>query len=448
MKLKELKLTDVLSHVDSRIELGETLTVLTGGSDSGKSAVMRGLLQLCRNEPAGIDLLRHAAKRGACSEVALTGVTDDGAPFQVTRRRGKSKNEYEVDGKPLLAFGQEVPVEVRSLLRLSPHAFQIQSDGSFMLSATDGAVAKILSSTVGLAEIDAAFTDIRIRKTANDTALRCAESDLLRETEAEAAYSGLEASDAAVADFEAACLRLSDAADVVDAASLSAALLERTPAAANSLCEDALDSLKQAMVAAVPITCAAAEILIADKLTADYAAIPANGSRQRITAISAVNAAEVAREAREEANDVLRDMSPYLAAAAALKPDVGGRCSEAAALFGNAVVAANALARDVAAYDAVIAVLAAAPILGDAGADAKAALRLLNYAGADASALTVAEGGLAEVLAYLKSCEEVELGCCDSLRQFKTATIEVENYKTTHPVCPECGAEQRYWRKS
>ena len=448
MKLKELKLTDVLSHVDSTIELGETLTVLTGGSDSGKSAVIRGLLQLCRNEPAGIDLLRHAAKRGACSEVALTGVTDDGTPFAVTRRRGKSRNEYEVDGKALLAFGQEVPVEVMSLLRLSPHAFQIQSDGNFMLSATDGAVAKILSSTVGLAEIDAAFTDIRSRKTANDTALRCAESDLLREAEADAAYSGLEASDAAVADFEAACRQLADSEDVVDAASTATALLEQTPADVSGLGEAARDALG----AFVSVDAAAAEAEnVADEMAdamADYNAIPANGSRQRITAIAALNAAEVAREAREEANDVLRDMSPCLAAIDTLKPDIGGRCSEAAALFGNAVVAANALTRDIAAYDAMIAVLATAPILRDAGADAKAALRLLNYAGADVSALAVAEGRLADVLAYLKSADEVETGCLDSLRRLKTEMVEIENYKATHPVCPECGAEQRYWRKS
>ena len=65
MKLKQARFTDVLSHVDSRVDLGGTLTVFTGVSDSGKSGCMRGLLQVCRNEPAGIDLLRHGAKRGS-----------------------------------------------------------------------------------------------------------------------------------------------------------------------------------------------------------------------------------------------------------------------------------------------------------------------------------------------------------------------------------------------
>ena len=64
MKIKTLHLKDLLCHVDSRVEIAEHLTVFTGVSDSGKSGVLRGLNQLCRNQPTGIDLLRHGAKRG------------------------------------------------------------------------------------------------------------------------------------------------------------------------------------------------------------------------------------------------------------------------------------------------------------------------------------------------------------------------------------------------
>ena len=108
MKLKSLRLTNLLSHEDAHIELGEFLTVFTGVSESGKSGIVRGINQLFRNRPAGIDLLRHAAKRGACSEIEAT-LEHDGRERSIVRRRGKSKNEYELDGQPLIAFGLEVP---------------------------------------------------------------------------------------------------------------------------------------------------------------------------------------------------------------------------------------------------------------------------------------------------------------------------------------------------
>jgi DNA repair ATPase RecN len=205
-KLTRLKLTEVLSHKDTRVDLGEELTIFTGMSDSGKSSAIRGLLQLCENKPAGIDLLRHGAKRGACSEVTAEGTTESGEVFTIVRRRGKSSNEYEVNGQVLRAFGTGAPEEVRGLLRLSEHAFQLQSDGHFLLSSTDGEVARVMGRTVGLSQIDTAFQEVRKLKTVNDTNLRCAEADKKKEQDALACFTGLEEADRAVL----ACERLDE----------------------------------------------------------------------------------------------------------------------------------------------------------------------------------------------------------------------------------------------
>lgn len=201
-KLTRLKLTDVLSHKNTCVDLGEELTIFTGISDSGKSSAIRGLLQLCENKPAGIDLLRHGTKRGACSEVTAEGTTESGEVFTIVRRRGKSSNEYEVNGQVLRAFGTGAPEEVRGLLRLSEHAFQLQSDGHFLLSSTDGEVARVMGRTVGLSQIDTAFQEVRKLKTTNDTNLRCAEADKKKEQDALDCFTGLEEADKAVLDCE------------------------------------------------------------------------------------------------------------------------------------------------------------------------------------------------------------------------------------------------------
>ena len=233
MKLDKLRLTDVLPYAEAQVDLAPAVTVFTGKSDSGKSCIIRALLQAFRNQPAGIDLLRHGAKRGACSEVEVVGQdTDGGGVFTIVRRRGKSKNEYEVDGKTVVGFGQEAPVEVTGRLNLSKHAFRLQQFGHFLLSERDGEVAKILSSTVGLAQIDAAFVEIRRRKTANDTDLRVAEADRLREQTASGRYEGVDRAKAIVDEWLAAVER-------ADAISLShqravvlRAALARLPAVA------------------------------------------------------------------------------------------------------------------------------------------------------------------------------------------------------------------------
>jgi len=199
-KLDKVRLKDVLSHVDTQVDIAPCVTVFTGDSDSGKSSVMRGLLHAYRNQPAGIDLLRHGAKRGACAETHIEGRDKAGNPFSIIRRRGNTRNEYEVNGEMLKAFGLGAPPPVTSMLDLSEHAFQVQSDGHFLLSVTDGEVARVMGRTVGLAKIDKAFAYVRKLKTENDTALRVAEADVQRESTVVKQYDGL---DDAAAQVEA-----------------------------------------------------------------------------------------------------------------------------------------------------------------------------------------------------------------------------------------------------
>lgn len=190
MKLKKIGMSDVLCYEDAEVELSDSLTVLTGDSDSGKSVVIRALLQAGRNEPQGANLLRHGSGRGVNSEVTLTGEAD-GGEFEIRRTRGRSTNEYIVNGDTLRAIGSGSPEEVGKILNLSPNAIQTQWDGHFLLSATDGQIARTIGSAIGLAEIDKMFAHIRGIKSDNDATLRAAETTETREAEALARYGGI-----------------------------------------------------------------------------------------------------------------------------------------------------------------------------------------------------------------------------------------------------------------
>ena len=195
-KLTRLKLTEVLSHKNTCVDLGEQLTIFTGMSDSGKSSAIRGLLQLCENKPAGIDLLRHGAKRGVCSEVTAEGTTESGDVFTIVRRRGKSTNEYEVNGQVLRVSGR-CAEEVRGLLRPSGISIAVRWPLSLIIDRRRGCPRH--GRTVCLSQIDTAFK--KCVKTVNDTNLRCAEADKKKEQDA-GLLRRLEEADKAVLDCE------------------------------------------------------------------------------------------------------------------------------------------------------------------------------------------------------------------------------------------------------
>lgn len=443
MKLKKLRFTDVLSHVDTQVDIADCLTVFTGVSESGKSAVIRGLDQLLRNHPAGIDLLRHGAKRGACSEETLVFEDDEGKTHEIIRRRGKSKNEYVLDGQPLLAIGREVPEEIASLLRLSPHAFQLQSDGNFLLCDTDGDVARALSSTVGLTQIDAAFAQIRTRKTENDTALRVSQADVDREQAASDRFSALDDADVAVADAEAVAGMLDAVnADIEGTARLFYGLSALPPDHADQLVWAShyirnADSAERAVIAA--------GIVVGDmRRTAEMLGrIP-----QEPAGIDLLE--DLLATAQDAASDAVHETSGFeqatllLCKLDALRPDIGIMPRRATLLLTQAGAAGGKR------------IEAEEGIAGMAGL-------LVRLAGHPAGCQTIGAGGfltraneLAQKAESATACANDMIGLLNcfgkndlalegSLRHMAQFTDEIERYKREHPVCPECGAEQKHW---
>lgn len=442
MKIKKLKFTDVLSHVDTQVDIADCLTVFTGVSESGKSAVIRGLDQLLRNHPAGIDLLRHGAKRGACSEETLVFEDDEGKTHEIIRRRGKSKNEYVLDGQPLLAIGREVPEEIASLLRLSPHAFQLQSDGNFLLCDTDGDVARALSSTVGLTQIDAAFAQIRTRKNENDTALRVSQADVDREQAAQERFAALGEADVAVADAEAVA-RLLDAgnAAIEDTARLFYGLSALPPDHADQLVWAShyirnADSAERAVIAA--------GIVVGDmRRTAEMLGrIPANADSG--TAMCYLTSAIGTSAVSDAEAAVLDEMTVLVRKGESLRPDIGIMPRRATLLLTQASAAGGKRIEadaDLAGMAGLLTRLdGCPPVCQTIGA--RGFLTRANELAQKAESATACAN---DMIGLLNCFGKNDLALEGSLRHMAQFTDEIERYKREHPVCPECGAEQKHW---
>lgn len=444
-KLTRLKLTEVLSHKNTCVDLGEQLTIFTGMSDSGKSSAIRGLLQLCENKPAGIDLLRHGAKRGVCSEVTAEGTTESGDVFTIVRRRGKSSNEYEVNGQVLRGFGTGAPEEVRGLLRLSEHAFQLQSDGHFLLSSTDGEVARVMGRTVGLSQIDTAFQEVRKLKTVNDTNLRCAEADKKKEQDALDCFAGLEEADKAVLD----CERLDQ--------------LRRNTITESEEIESVLGSLARIPD---PVDTGAADKLLSDlgKVEQDAKSLSEKLLKMKlhmrrmesvppsVDTEPAGKITSVLLELEKKAHtlsDVYGKMRELLRKLDNVPPavdetDIKGAHRSLDDLV-DAETRRNGLERDFERLVRLGRSLNAVPLDCSVAIDA-AKETLASWQGLEKK-IGMLQAALDRQDSLRNRLEKLWTDILLSTGAQKRAEAELKTYREENPVCPECGAEQEHWAK-
>ena len=146
-KLKIIDIENFQSHSRTTLHLHEGVNVITGTSDTGKSAIMRALIWCVKNRPQGFAFHSTFADEGQPSRVALK--FQDGQ--EVTRFRDEKSNQYSthlVD--KLEALRSEVPSEVSDIVNFEDYNLQSQFDKYFLLQSTAGEVVKKLNKVVGL----------------------------------------------------------------------------------------------------------------------------------------------------------------------------------------------------------------------------------------------------------------------------------------------------------
>lgn len=146
--IEYIRLRKFQCHDDLTVELSQTVTVLVGPSDHGKSAVLRALGWVATGETGG-----SYAKHGEESFVITLGV--DGVV--VKRRRGKT-NAYRLGEEEF--YGAKVPDKIRTLLNLQEINFRPQLGSHLWFLDSPSQVAKDLNEIVDLSIIDRVQTDV------------------------------------------------------------------------------------------------------------------------------------------------------------------------------------------------------------------------------------------------------------------------------------------------
>jgi energy-coupling factor transporter ATP-binding protein EcfA2 len=158
--LQKTRIKDFQSLHDIEIEHGG-LTVLTGQSDLGKSAIIRAMRLLHRNNGTA-SFVRYGKPK-----LKVEQIFDDGNTVVI--EKAKTVNAYTVNGQHLAKIGKEVPETVREILQTDELVldkdltcdlnFSGQFDPPFLLTESSTLVTKVISTLSGIEIIYSAIRE-------------------------------------------------------------------------------------------------------------------------------------------------------------------------------------------------------------------------------------------------------------------------------------------------
>ncbi|MDZ5608616.1 AAA family ATPase [Bacillus pseudomycoides] len=154
------------SHTNSYFNLGNGLNVITGPSDSGKTAVIRAIRWIAFNEPQG-----EAFVNESVGQATVAIHLDTGVIISKNRRKGKTSYRIQTDpGDEGSVFEKsEVPEEVKRLLGITKQTFgdfttalnfAFQLEAPFLISETPSSGAKVLGKLAGTEAVDLAVKSV------------------------------------------------------------------------------------------------------------------------------------------------------------------------------------------------------------------------------------------------------------------------------------------------
>ncbi len=174
--IQKLSLQNFQSHKKTNLEFSDGVNVIIGGSDSGKSSIIRALKWLVWNRPSG-----EAFRSTWGGSTYVQAIIDD---IEITRLRNNTENGYRLGTQTHFeAIKTDVPEEIIKHLNLNEINLQSQLDSHFLLSSTPGDVAKHFNRIAHLDQIDVGLKNIQqwIRGIEQD--IRSGESQMTQSTE-------------------------------------------------------------------------------------------------------------------------------------------------------------------------------------------------------------------------------------------------------------------------
>lgn len=161
--IQKIQIMNFQSHKDSVLELHPGVNSIIGSSNSGKSAILRGLFWVVYNRPTGLSHISHwnRDKNGNPKNPTMVKIQKNNYTLQRARTKDFNGYEYGISAGDAItnpdileAIGMEVPEQITSLFNFTEVNISKQMDAPFLLSESSGEVARFFNKIIRLDLID------------------------------------------------------------------------------------------------------------------------------------------------------------------------------------------------------------------------------------------------------------------------------------------------------
>lgn len=165
MKIKKVILDNYRGYKHQEFNFTDGLNTLVGSGNSGKSAALKAILFVLRNEQSGnieSDWIMEDKKKIKKGETCCVEIHTDKGDI-VKRVKSRTENFYQInDNAPIKNLPRTgTPSDITALFNINDINIQLQLDSHYMLSETASQVSKTLNRMMGLEIIDESVSNVK-----------------------------------------------------------------------------------------------------------------------------------------------------------------------------------------------------------------------------------------------------------------------------------------------
>ena len=182
--ISNLILRNFQSHKKTILNFSPNVNAIIGQSNSGKTAILRGLFWAIYNRPSGLSFISYWNRDKKGNPIKPTSVTI-ADKRSIKRIRSSELNGYEIidrmedDPKIVLeAIGLDVPEQVEKILNIGEVNIQRQMDSPFLLSESASEVARFLNKEIRLDLIDKILSNAESKRRKYNSDIKQYESEI------------------------------------------------------------------------------------------------------------------------------------------------------------------------------------------------------------------------------------------------------------------------------
>lgn len=207
--IEKLKINNFQSHSETEISFSPNVTVITGKSQSGKTAVLRAFRWLVENRPKGFRF--HSYFTDEPTEITLSV---EGR--KITHFKSEKDEFYSLEDKVFRAFSFGVPDEILNVLNLGTINVQDQFEEPFLITSSPGNFARVINEITNLDKVDDWVSALTTRINSTNKEISLCENDIQVFQEKISKYDGLEEVEEVLKLYESIEKKISDQEEAID----------------------------------------------------------------------------------------------------------------------------------------------------------------------------------------------------------------------------------------